>query len=246
MPSLEGKLVFVTGGTGSIGQALIEAFHAAGATVHFQYCSATDVATSLQARLGVIGIPLDFNASFFPPDLPVDILVNNAAVNSSLTITHDVSPALWDMTIAVNLTAPFLLSRAYLPHMATRGWGRIMNISSIYGLRANEGLLPYNASKHGLAGLTRTVAREYGAKGITCNEICPGPVESNMLIRLGSLRAAANGLTYEQYLSEILSETPNRRLATPADVASLALFLSSNEASHINGVSLPLDGGLVA
>ena len=90
----------------------------------------------------------------------------------------------WDRTIALNLTAPFLLIRQCLPHMVRENWGRIVNISSIYGLRAVETNLPYTVSKHGLSGLTKTVAREYGAHGITCNEICPGPMKSRLLLSL--------------------------------------------------------------
>ncbi len=238
--SLDDKLVLVTGGTGSIGQALVEAFHAAGAQVVFQYHSSADVAASLQARLGIVGIHLDLGVDFIAPDLAADVLINNAGTNESQVTTHLVDTGAWNRTLAVNLTAPFLLCRAYLPGMVARRWGRIINISSIYGLSANETSLPYNVSKHGLSGLTKTIAREYGAHGITCNEICPGPVDSAMVKRLGSIRAAAEGIGLDEYLESIRAEIPAGRLAMPGEIADLALFLASSAASYLNGVSVPL------
>ena len=126
--------------------------------------------------------------------------------------------------------------------MVGASWGRIITISSIYGYRAVEGNLPYTVSKHGLRGLTATVAREYGEKGITANEVCPGPVDSNMLRRIAEERAGSEGP--EHYLQEVRDELPIKRLISPDDVAWATEFLAAEESSGVNGVSLPVDGGM--
>ena len=159
---------------------------------------------------------------------------------------HEVSDRDWAATLRVNLYAPFVLIRAYLPAMRQKGWGRIVNVGSIYSLRGVEGNLPYTVSKHGLSGLTKTVAKEYGRYGITCNEICPGPVESVMMRRIAERNQAAGTTTAEEYLSEVTSEIPSGRMAEPDEVAALTDFLTSAKASYLNGVSITLDGGLIA
>jgi NAD(P)-dependent dehydrogenase (short-subunit alcohol dehydrogenase family) len=130
--------------------------------------------------------------------------------------------------------------------MTSRRWGRIINLSSIYGLRGTEHNLPYTASKHGLSGLTKTLAREYGDHGITCNEICPGPIASELLSRIGDYYFRHGGQTVEDFYSALASEIPLRRLAKPDDIAACAVFLAGENASYINGVSIPVDGGLIA
>jgi 3-hydroxybutyrate dehydrogenase len=175
----------------------------------------------------------------------VDVLVNNAAVNDCRSKTTEVQLDQWLCTLAVNLTAPFMLCRSVLPGMVTRGWGRIINISSIYGLRGTENNLPYTVSKHGLSGLTKTVAREYGGCGITCNEICPGPVDSELLNRIASYYQDSEGTLPEDFNRSLATEIPVGRLASAEDIASCAIYLASESSGYVNGVSLPVDGGLI-
>ena len=139
-----------------------------------------------------------------------------------------------------------MLTKSFLPYMVKNRWGRIINISSIYGLRACEGNLPYNVSKHGLSALTKTVAKEYSQYGISANEICPGPIESKLLDRIAQYHADNEGESKSDYLALLANDIPGRRLATPFDVAATALFLASEQAGYINGVSIPVDGGLIA
>ena len=130
--------------------------------------------------------------------------------------------------------------------MIQKRWGRIINISSIYGLRAVEGNFPYTVSKHGLSGFTKTIAREYATYGISCNEICPGPINSDMMREIGKRVASQTGGTVESYLKEVCDEIPAKRMAEPRDVSALALFLASPEAGYLTGASIPLDGGIIA
>jgi NAD(P)-dependent dehydrogenase (short-subunit alcohol dehydrogenase family) len=180
------------------------------------------------------------------PELNIDILINNAGVNISKALSLQVSERLWQQTLDVNLYAPFKLVQKYLPYMVSVGWGRIINISSIYGLRASSQNLPYNVSKHGLAALTKTIAKEYGGVGITSNEICPGPVDSYLMERISVDQVKETGVPAEQYLQNIRQLIPTQRFALPEEVAYLTLFLASTYAAYINGTSIPLDGGLLA
>ncbi len=225
-----------------MGRALIAAFSSNEYNVTFQYSTRGQLATDLERKYGVRAIHLELEKLIIPDLKEFDILINNAAVNDSREITHETPQDVWERTLNINLTAPFLLTRAILPHMIERKWGRIINISSIYGLRGCERNLPYTVSKHGLSGLTKTVAKEYASLGITCNEICPGPIESELLGRIASY--------YKQepadFDAELASEIPAQRLATPEDIAATAIFLASPAASYVNGVSIPVDGGWIA
>ena len=127
-----------------------------------------------------------------------------------------------------------------------RKWGRIINVSSIYGIRAVETNLPYTVSKHGLSGLTKTVAREYGPYGITCNEICPGPIESRLLDRIGRTNAAECNMSLEDYMSEVKEDMPTGKLVSPSDVTQMALLLASETSGSVNGSSIVVDGGMIA
>jgi NAD(P)-dependent dehydrogenase (short-subunit alcohol dehydrogenase family) len=130
--------------------------------------------------------------------------------------------------------------------MIQKRWGRVINISSIYGLRAVEGNFPYTVSKHGLSGFTKTIAKEYAVYGISCNEICPGPINSNMMREIGKRVASQSGGTVEGYLREVCEEIPAKRMVEPHEVSALALFLASPEAAYLTGASIPLDGGIIA
>lgn len=243
------RKVFITGGTGTIGRELVAAFSSGNYEVLFQYHEQSAQATQLSAVTGASAVSCDLASQFEISQLKiddVDVLINNAGVNICRAMSAEVSASDWDRTLAVNLTAPFFLVRQVLPGMMDRKWGRIINISSIYGLRASEENLPYTVSKHGLGGLTKTVAREYGEFGITSNEICPGPVDSELLNRIAKHYEGEDEERLREYYQSLADSIPSKRLALPADIASTILFMASEGASYINGVSLPVDGGLIA
>lgn len=240
------RRVLITGGTGSVGRMLINLFASHKYHVTFQYCNNKPKAEELSESFGAEAIYMDFLSNFSIPRIDYDIIINNAGVNISNAITHEVIDEDWNNTLLINVTVPFKLAKLCLPSMVQKGWGRIINISSIYGLRAAEKYCPYNVSKHAMSGLTRTIAREYASYGITCNEICPGTIDSEMVRRIGDKKIASEGITMDEYLNDIRSEIPAGRMANPQDVGDLALFLASEDASYLNGASIPLDGGMIA
>ena len=240
------KVVLITGATGSVGESLVAVFAGKGYRVSFLYHRSESRAHAMAEKFGATPIQEDLSRPIDLANKEVDILINNAAINETSELTGDLPLEDWDRTIALNLTAPFLLIRQCLPHMVRENWGRIVNISSIYGLRAVETNLPYTVSKHGLSGLTKTVAREYGAHGITCNEICPGPMKSRLLDRIGAKCAAARGVSIEDYMREVKEELPTGRLVLPSEVAQMAFFLASEDCESVNGSSVVIDGGMIA
>ena len=243
------RRVFITGGTGSIGRALLRAFSGAKYEVRFQYYTQVSEAQSLADATGAVGNSCDLSSFSAVSEIDlhdVDILINNAGINISRSMTAEVKASDWNQTLAVNLTAPFLLCRNALPGMTARRWGRIINISSIYGLRSSEENLPYVVSKHGLCGLTKTIAREYGAYGITANDICPGPVDSDLLNRIAIHYEGNKDDEVKEYLRGITESIPVGRLAAPEDIAQVALFIASDAAEYLNGTSLPVDGDMIA
>ena len=131
--------------------------------------------------------------------------------------------------------------------MVNRRWGRVINISSIYGIRGTTNNLPYNSSKHGLSGFTKSIAKEYAAYGITCNEICPGAVESELMERIAARKEKEGRVTSRaEYLQMVRESIPAGRLAKPEEIACLALYLASDHAAFINGASIVIDGALTA
>ena len=240
------KLAFITGGTGSLGKELVREFSSQGYQVIFQYNSRKEAARGLASKFHARAIQIDFSTDFELPDISFDVVVNNAGINITSALTHELSNQDWDRTIKTNLYAPFFVARKYLAGMMKRKWGRIINISSIYGLRGVENNLAYNASKHGLSGLTKSIAKEYAPYGITSNEICPSAVKSQMMNRIALEEATETGGTAADYLRSVCDSIPAKRMASPRDVAQIALFLASEEASFVNGVSIPCDGGMIA
>ena len=240
------RTVLITGATGSVGESLVAVFAGKGYRVSFLYHRSKSRAHAMAEKFGATPIQEDLSRPIDLANKEVDILINNAAINETSELTGDLPLEDWDRTIALNLTAPFLLIRQCLPHMVRENWGRIVNISSIYGLRAVETNLPYTVSKHGLSGLTKTVAREYGAHGITCNEICPGPMKSRLLDRIGAKCAAARGVSLEDYMREVKEELPTGRLVLPSEVAKMAFLLASEDCESVNGSSVVIDGGMIA
>lgn len=237
--------VLVTGGTGTLGEAVILAFTKAGHRTYFQYFRNDQNAARLTDTVGATGFKIDLSGDFTLPEADFDVLVNCAGINISKDQAHAVDPAVWNRMIRVNVTAPFLLSQAVLPGMLKRGWGRIINVGSIYSLRGAINRAPYVASKHALSGLTKVMALEYATTGVTCNEICPSAIDSDMIHRIAAKNAELRGTTVDDILDEYRAMNPLGRMATAGEVASAVLYLSSPEAGFINGASIPVDGGQI-
>ncbi|MBA3804622.1 MAG: SDR family oxidoreductase [Acidobacteria bacterium] len=174
----------------------------------------------------------------------VDILVNNAGIAESAPLVKT-DDEMWQRHLGVNLTGTFYCTRAALPAMLARGWGRIINIASIAGKTGAPYISAYAASKHGVLGLTRSVALEVAAKGITVNAICPGYVETDMTRHAIENITAKTGKTIEEARAIMESLSPQNRMVTPEEVAALALLLASDDGRGINGQSINVDGGSV-
>ena len=240
---LDGKVAMITGSTRGIGRAIAEAFAAAGAKVavigrdqakaeeaaaaigHGAQGFACDVtkAETVDAAIGAIEKALG----------PVDILVNNAGVTKDNVFLR-LSDADFDTVIEANLKGAFRTIRAASRGMMKKRWGRIINVSSVVGIIGNKGQANYAASKAGLLGLTKSMARELATRNITVNAIAPGFIETDM----------TNALTPEQK-DALSKQIPMERLGQPGDVAAAALFLASEGAGYITGQVLVVDGGMV-
>ena len=162
-----------------------------------------------------------------------NILINNAGFGGPFNRINEISDHNWSKIIHTNLSSIFYLSRGLLPHMKTQGFGRIVNIASMQGLFGGIGSAAYIASKHGVVGLTKAIAAEWGEQGIHCNAICPGYVDTPM-----GPKAVNN--------SKIIQKIPLKRLAKASEVGSLVAFLISNEATYINGSIIQFDGGMMS
>jgi len=176
----------------------------------------------------------------------VDILVNNAGVQHVAPI-EEFPEDRWEQLIRILLIAPFLLTKYAIPHMYARGWGRIVNVASIHGLVASPYKSAYVSAKHGLLGLTKTVAVEAGDKGVTCNAICPSYVRTPLVERQISDLARENEISRDQVISQImLAPAAVKRLLEPAEVAAFATFLCSEAAGGITGSAQSIDCGWTA
>lgn len=244
MVDLNKKRALVTGGASGLGKAMCEAFAAAGAHV-----IVADVnAESAEAVASDIGgeawaVNLADTSALDGVDLDVDLLVNNAGIQRIHPITEFPLDE-WRLINTLMLEAPFVLTKAALPAMYAKGWGRVINLSSIHGLRASANKSAYVAAKHGLMGLTKTTALEAGLHGVTCNAINPGYVMTPMVKGQIADQAKTNGITEDEVLEQVfLGHSAVPKLADPGDIAALALFLASDAAAVINGSAHSVDGG---
>jgi 3-hydroxybutyrate dehydrogenase len=176
----------------------------------------------------------------------VDVLVNNAGIQHTAPI-QEFPLDRWDAIIALNLTAAFVASRAALPGMIGRNWGRIINIASAHGLVASPFKSAYVAAKHGLVGLTKVTALETATTGVTCNAICPGWVLTPLVQKQIDARAEREKLDQGQAKHDLLAEKqPSHEFVTPEQIGGLAVFLCSDAAAQIRGQALGIDGGWTA
>ncbi|PRH77942.1 3-hydroxybutyrate dehydrogenase [Streptomyces solincola] len=243
-PELSGRAALVTGGGSGIGRACAQALAAAGATVHVVDRDA-DAAKAVAAALGGEAHVADLADPAAVEALPaaVDILVNCAGLQHVAPIT-DFPPERFALIQQVMVTAPFLLMRRTLPHMYARRWGRIVNISSVHGLRASAYKAAYVAAKHALEGLSKVAALEGAPHGVTSNCVSPGYVRTPLVENQIRDQAAAHGISPDDVVNDVLlTRSPIKRLLEPEEVAAAALWLCADRTGHLTGASIPLDGG---
>ncbi|HWC77049.1 MAG TPA: SDR family NAD(P)-dependent oxidoreductase [Blastocatellia bacterium] len=173
----------------------------------------------------------------------LDILVNNAGIAGPTALAVNVTREDWDRTIAINLTGAFLCSKYALPHMIERGGGRIINITSVAGLKAYALRSPYSASKWGMIGLTCSLADEVGRHNITVNAIAPGPIRGPRIESVIRNRAAELGMSFEEMEQEYVKPTALKRMAEEEDIAALTAFLASDEARNLTGQTIEVSAG---
>lgn len=261
MRPLHGRTALVTGSTSGIGLGVAEALAAQGATVVLngfgdrmqiedtrqKLEQSHDVAAFYHgadlSKAAAVGEMIEYaNAEAGG----VDILVNNAGIQHVAPI-DEFPPEKWDAILAINLSSAFHAIRLALPGMKARGYGRIINVASAHGLVASPFKSAYVAAKHGIVGLTKTVALEVAQTNITANAICPGYVYTPLVEKQIADQAKAHNIPREQVVSDVLLKSqPNKRFAQVSEIGALAVFLASDAAASITGTALPVDGGWTA
>lgn len=236
------KTVLITGGSRGIGSELVRHFASAGYSVAFTYKSSVSEAEALSAKTGALAIRADSaNESEVKEAVAktvetygsVDCLINNAAI-SSFSLFTDITLEEWNNMVAVNLTGAFLYSKSVIPDMLKRKQGRIINITSMWGLVGASCEVHYSATKAALIGMTKALAKELGPSGITVNAIAPGVINTEMNAKLS-----------DEDKEALVNDTPLMRIGEPSDIAAAALFLAGEGASFITGEVLNVSGGYV-
>ena len=244
---LTGRSALVTGAASGIGRACAERLSRTGAVVTVLDLNG-DAAREVAADIGGEAMQADLSDYEVLDGLEVeaDILVNNAGLQH-VDAVQDFPPERFSLILRVMLEAPFRLVRKALPGMYEKEWGRVINISSVHGLRASPFKSAYVSAKHGLEGLSKVVALEGGPKGVTSNCVCPAFVRTPLVENQIADQARTQGIPEDQVIEEImLADTAIKRLVEPEEVAELVAFLCAPEASFINGASLTMDGGWTA
>jgi len=253
---LQGRVAVLTQSTRSIGRGIAEAFLAEGASVVVSGRS-EDKGRQALAEMGG-----GDRADYFPCDATLqdqveslvdfaaerfgrlDIMVNNAGGTSGWALVGDLSDEAWQQALNWNLNACFWGTRRALRYMVDGGWGRIINMSSVESKMANKPMVShYITNKHAMNGLTKAVAYEYAQQGITCNAICPGAVETDLMKEVGPLVAQQSGTTYEDFLQSYANESMIKRLNTVEEVAACAVWLCSEPGGGVTGAMINVDGG---
>ncbi len=258
---LKGKTAVVTGSTSGIGLGIAHALAAQGVCVMLNgFGDAVEIeairvgmATKYGVKVGYTGADMSKGSDVAnliaaaQSELGgVDILVNNAGIQHVAPV-EEFPVDKWDAIIAINLSSAFHAIRAALPQMRAKNWGRIINIASAHGLVASAQKSAYVASKHGIIGLSKAVALETAATGITCNSICPGWVLTPLVQKQIDAIAARDNITVAHAQHKLLAEKqPSLAFATPEDIGGIAVFLCSPAANQIRGASISADGGWTA
>jgi len=257
----EGKNAIITGSTSGIGLGIAEAMARAGMNIMLNgFGDAAEIEASradLEQRYGVkVGY---HGADVTKPDEiaelmstaaeatgPVDVIVNNAGIQTVAPV-EEFPVEKWDAILAINLSSAFHTTRLAVPEMKRRQWGRIINIASAHGLVASPFKSAYVAAKHGMVGLTKTVALEVAEFGITCNAICPGYVRTPLVEQQIPDTAKARGISEDDVVRDVILEAQaTKEFVTVEQLGALAVFLCSDDASQITGTTLSMDGGWTA
>ncbi len=255
---LKGRHALVTGSTSGIGKGIAEALADQGCTLTINgFGDPGDIETLTRTLGERSGAPVSYHPADMsrPDDIevmmheacnthgPIDVLVNNAGIQHVAPI-QDFPPERWDAIIAINLSSSFHTCRLALPAMVEAGWGRIINVASAHALRASPYKVAYVAAKHGIAGLTKTVALEAAEAGVTANAIAPGYVATPLVANQVADTAKARGISEEAVLRDVmLLAQPTKKLVTIEQVAAMAVYLCTDSAASITGAVLPMDGG---
>ena len=241
------RRALVTGGAGGIGAACVRRLAADG--LHVTVADLDSEAADKVARdVGGDAWQVDLadTAALADLSLDVDVLVNNAGIQHVAPV-HEFPPERFAAILALMVEAPFLLVRAALPGMYERGFGRVVNISSVHGLVASPFKSAYVAAKHGLEGLSKVVALEGGEHGVTSNCVCPGYVRTPLVEKQIADQAAVHGIDEAEVVEQVmLTETAIKRLVEPDEVAELVAWVAGPAAGYVNGASLTMDGGWTA
>jgi len=259
--ALAGKTALVTGSTSGIGLGVAHSFAGAGANIILNGFGDRDAISKISSDMSkdnavdVVYSGADLSR---PEDIAtmmaegeqrfgaIDVVVNNAGIQHVAPI-ESFPVEKWNLILAINLSSAFHTARLALPRMREKGWGRIINIASAHGLVASPFKSAYVAAKHGVIGLTKTVALEAAQAGVTCNAICPGYVYTPLVEAQIEGQAKAHGIPREQVIRDVLlAQQPNKRFATVEEIGAIALFLASDGAASITGAALPADGGWTA
>ncbi|MER7502002.1 3-hydroxybutyrate dehydrogenase [Nonomuraea pusilla] len=245
---LTGRTALVTGAGGGIGAACARRLAAAGARV-LVVDRRAEAAEKVAAEIGGAAVVADLADPGFAaalPDEPVDIVVNNAGFQHVAPV-EEFPPEVFSAMMKVMVEAPFLIARRVLPGMYARGWGRFVNISSVHGLRASPYKAAYVTAKHALEGLSKVLAVEGAAHGVTSTCVCPGYVRTELVEGQIADQAKAHGIAPDEVVETIMLERAAvKRLIEPEEVAELVAYLCGPNGSFITGVSLPVDGGWTA
>ncbi|MGM1063477.1 3-hydroxybutyrate dehydrogenase [Saccharothrix sp. Mg75] len=242
---LSGRTALVTGAASGIGRAVAVALAAAGAEVHAVDRDVDGVA-EVAREIGGTGHAVDLTGDVSGLPAEVDVLVNNAGLQHVAPV-HEFPPERFELLQRVMVTAPFLLARHVLPHMYQRGWGRVVNLSSVHGTRASAFKSAYVTAKHGLEGLSKVIALEGAPHGVTSNCVSPGYVRTPLVENQVADQARAHGVDPDRVLADVLlARHAIKQLVEPHEVASVVLWLCGPHSGHVTGSSFTIDGGWTA